>query len=102
MTFAPAGSVVVEALRALERGGTVAVNAIHLDRVPEFPYELLWWERSLRSVANFTRQDARKSLEIAAEIPIETRVERLALGQPNSALQRLNRGDVQGAYVLVP
>jgi len=102
VTFAPAGSVVVEALRALKRGGTVAVNAIHLDRIPEFPYELLWWERSLRSVANFTRQDAREFLEIAAMIPIETRVESLALEQANSALQRLGRGDVEGAFVLVP
>ena len=70
VTFAPVGSVVVSALRATGPGGTVAVNAIHLDRVPEFSYDLLWRERSLRSVANFTRADARAFLDLAVEIPI--------------------------------
>ena len=69
------GDVVVAALRALDRGGTVAVNAIHLDRVPEFPYELLWWERSIRSVANVTRRDAAEFLELAARIPVRADVE---------------------------
>jgi propanol-preferring alcohol dehydrogenase len=102
VTFAPAGSVVVDALRSLKRGGTVAINAIHLDGVPEFPYELLWWERTLRSVSNFTRQDAREFLELATAIPVETRVERLPLDQANRALQRLSVGDVQGTFVLGP
>ncbi|MDA8202175.1 MAG: zinc-dependent alcohol dehydrogenase family protein [Chloroflexi bacterium] len=102
VTFAPAGSVVVAALRALERGGTVAINAIHLDRIPEFPYDLLWWERSIRSVANFTRQDAREFLALAAEIPIRTAVESLPLEEGNTALQRLEAGRVEGAFVLLP
>ena len=101
ITFAPAGDVVVAALRSVGRGGTVAVNAIHLDRVPEFPYELLWWERSIRSVANFTRRDAREFLELAATIPIRTEVEAFALEDVNEALVRLATGRVGGAAVLV-
>ena len=62
VTFAPVGDVVVAALSALDRGATVAINAIHLDRIPEFPYELLWWERTMRSVANVTRADAAEFL----------------------------------------
>ena len=102
ITFAPAGEVVVAALRAVGRGGTVVVNAIHLDRVPEFPYELLWWERSLRSVANFTRQDAREFLALAAEIPLRTRVERFPLAQANAALERLAAGRLTATAVLMP
>ncbi len=102
VTFAPAGDVVVAALRALDRGGTVAINAIHLDRIPEFPYDLLWWERSIRSVANFTRQDAREFLALAAEIPIRTAVEPLSLEQGSTALERLQAGRVEGAFVLLP
>jgi propanol-preferring alcohol dehydrogenase len=102
VTFAPVGDVVVRALRALGRGGTLAINAIHLSRVPEFPYELLWWERSLRSVSNFTRRDAAEFLDLAQRIPIETRSERLPLEQANTALARLKRGEVSGAFVLVP
>lgn len=101
VTFAPAGDVVVAALRALDRGGTVAVNAIHLDRVPEFPYELLWWERSLRSVANVTRRDVREFLEIAAAIPIRTEIEAFPLADANLALQRLAGGAIDGAAVLI-
>jgi propanol-preferring alcohol dehydrogenase len=100
VTFAPAGDVVLRALRALDRGGTVAINAIHLDRVPEFPYEDLWWERCIRSVANFTRQDAREFLTLAAEIPVRTAVEEHPLEDANVALARLARGEVQGAAVL--
>ena len=100
VTFAPAGEVVVAALRAVDRGGTVAVNAIHLDRVPEFPYELLWWERSLRSVANFTRRDAREFLALAAEIPIRTETEVYPLDAANQALADLAAGRVSGAAVL--
>ncbi len=101
ITFAPAGEVVVAALRALDRGGTVAINAIHLDRIPEFPYELLWWERSLRSVANFTRQDAREFLELAVSIPIRTEVQLFGLEQGNEALAQIARGEIAGAAVLV-
>ncbi len=100
VTFAPAGSVVAAALRALDRGGTVAINAIHLDRIPELPYADLWWERSLRSVANFTRQDAREFLELAARIPVRTEYETHPLADANLALRRLSDGAVRGAAVL--
>ncbi len=101
ITFAPVGDVVLRALEAVDRGGTVAINAIHLDRMPEFPYERLWWERSLRSVANFTRRDAQEFLDLAAEIPVRTAVERYPLGDANEALSRLAAGEVSGAAVLV-
>jgi propanol-preferring alcohol dehydrogenase len=100
ITFAPAGAVVASALSALDRGGTVAINAIHLDRVPELPYSDLWWERSLCSVANFTRVDAREFLELAERIPIRTEIEPYALDDANVALERLSRGQVRGAAVL--
>ena len=100
VTFAPAGEVVVAALKAVDRGGTVAVNAIHLDGIPAFPYELLWWERSIRSVANFTRQDAREFLALAAEIPIRTETEVYPLAAANQALADLAAGSVSGAAVL--
>lgn len=102
ITFAPAGSVVVAALEAVDRGGTVAVNAIHLDRVPAFPYERLWWERSLRSVANVTRADAVAFLDLAATIPVRTRVVELPLAEANVALAALAAGDISGAAVLRP
>ena len=101
MTFAPAGDVVVTALRSLDRGGTVAINAIHLDRVPEFSYDLLWWERSLRSVANFSRADAREFLELAAEIPIRTEIQPFELDRANEALAALAEGRLEGTPVLV-
>lgn len=100
ITFAPAGEVVIRALEAVDRGGTVAINAIHLDRVPEFSYDLLWLERSLRSVANFTRTDAREFLELAASIPIRTSVESFGLDEANLALERLATGQIAGAAVL--
>ena len=102
VTFAPAGDVVVAALRTLDRGGTVAINAIHLDRVPEFPYDLLWWERCIRSVANVTRQDAREFIELAAAIPVRADIEVHPLADANLALQRVASGEVHGAAVLVP
>ena len=101
VTFAPVGDVVIAALRATTRGGTVAINAIHLDRVPQFSYDLLWWERNLVSVANYTRQDATELLELAATIPLRTRFERHALDDANIALQRLRSGKVSGSAVLV-
>lgn len=100
ITFAPAGEVVVRALEAVDRGGTVAINAIHLDRVPEFSYDLLWLERSIRSVANFTRTEAREFLGLAASIPIRTSVESFPLEEANIALQRLADGQISGAAVL--
>jgi alcohol dehydrogenase, propanol-preferring len=102
ITFAPSGDVVVAALRSLDRGGTVAVNAIHLDRVPEFAYDLLWWERCVRSVANVTRRDAREFIALAASIPVHADVELHPLADGNLALQRIASGAVQGAAVVVP
>ena len=100
ITTAPAGNVVLAALRAVDRGGVVAVNAIHLDRVPEFPYDWLWWERQLRSVANVTRRDAAEFMELAAAIPIRTSVEIFPLEAANEALQALAAGRIRGAAVL--
>ena len=100
ITFAPAGSVVAAALKALDRGGVVAVNAIHLDRLPEMPYDDLWWERSIRSVANVTRDDVREFLDLAASIPVRTRTEVLPLDEVRTALRRLAAGDVAGSFVL--
>jgi alcohol dehydrogenase, propanol-preferring len=101
VTFAPVGSVVASALRALDRGGVVAINAIHLDHLPEMPYEDLWWERSIRSVANVTRADAREFLELALRIGITTDVETYPLTEANAALARLAAGQVAGTAVLV-
>jgi propanol-preferring alcohol dehydrogenase len=100
ITFAPVGSVVVSALRALARGGTVVVNAIHLDGIPAFDYDDLWWERSIRSVANVTRRDAREFLELAAAIPVRTRVSPFAIEDGNVALRAIESGGMAGAAVL--
>jgi propanol-preferring alcohol dehydrogenase len=102
ITFAPVGSVVADALRGLDRGGTCVVNAIHLDRVPEFPFQDLYWERRLLSVANFTRQDSRELLQLAPQIPIRTQSEIFPLRDANLALQRLKEDRVRGAAVLLP
>ena len=102
ITFAPVGDVVVSALKALDRGGIVAVNAIHLDRVPQFNYDDLWWERSLRSVANVTPADVREFLELVPRAGVATVHEELPLSEANSALARLDAGEVRGSLVLVP
>lgn len=101
VTFAPSGDVVVAALKALDRGGAVAINAIHLDRIPQLDYDDLWWERSLRSVANVTRQDVRDFLELVPVAEVQTQYEVLPLDDAPQALQRLERGDVRGALVLI-
>ncbi|MGD9047389.1 MAG: zinc-dependent alcohol dehydrogenase family protein [Anaerolineae bacterium] len=100
ITFAPAGWLVPEALRVLRKGGTLAINAIHMSPIPEMPYSLLYGERIVRSVANATRQDAEDLLRLAARIPIHTDVELYPLEQANAVLQRLKRAEVQGAAVL--
>jgi propanol-preferring alcohol dehydrogenase len=100
ITFAPAGWIVLEALRALRKGGTVAINAIHMSPIPEMKYSFIYGERTLRSVANLTRQDAEELLQLAAEIPIHTEVEVYPLAEANRALQRLKDGQVRGAAVL--
>lgn len=101
VTFAPVGSVVVSALRALAPGGTVAVNAIHLDGIPAFDYDLLWRERQIRSVANYTRADAAEFLALAADIPVVSQVDEYPLSEANEALRHLAAGRSRGTPVLV-
>lgn len=102
ITFAPVGSAVAAALGALDRGGTVAINAIHLDHIPELDYDQLWLERSLRSVANVTRDDVVEFLALAATIPVRTNFETFALTGANDALALLGSGSIAGAAVLRP
>jgi len=103
ITFAPSGDVVVLALGCLRKGGVVAINAIHLDRMPEFDYDrLLWGERQIRSVANMTRQDAREFLGIAAEIGLKPKVTLFPLEQANLALAAVKADAIDGAAVIVP
>ncbi len=102
LTFAPVGQVVVAALEALDRAGVCVVNAIHLDRVPEFAYQHLYWERRIQSVANFTRGDSAELLRLATDIPIRTQHETYPLEEANVALTRLREDRVSGAAVLVP
>jgi propanol-preferring alcohol dehydrogenase len=98
--FAPAGELVPAALRALAKGGTVVCAGIHMSGIPSFPYEILWGERSIRSVANLTRADVEEFMALAPKVPVRTEVERYELGEANEALTRLRAGDVRGAAVL--
>jgi propanol-preferring alcohol dehydrogenase len=101
ITFAPSGDVVIAALGALRKGGVVAINAIHLDRIPQFDYDsLLWGERELRSVANMTRTDAREFLEIAAEIGLHPKATVFPLAQANEALRAVRDDSINGAAVI--
>jgi len=100
--FAPAGELVPVALRAVRKGGVVVCAGIHMSPIPEFPYDILWGERVLRSVANLTRADGRELLELAARMKIRTEVEEFPLDAANAALVKLKSGDVRGAAVLVP
>ena len=98
--FAPAGELVPAALRVLAKGGVVVCAGIHMSDIPSFPYELLWEERSVRSVANLTRADGREFLELAPRVPVRTEVDVVPLAQANEALERLRRGEVRGSLVL--
>jgi len=103
VTFAPSGEVVIAALGSLRKGGVVAINAIHLDRIPEFDYDrLLWGERQLRSVANMTRSDARDFLDLAAKIRLQPKVTAYPLEQANEALSALKSDSVDGAVAIIP
>jgi propanol-preferring alcohol dehydrogenase len=103
VTFAPSGDVVIAALSSLRKGGVVAINAIHLDRIPPFDYDrLLWGERQIRSVANMTRADARDFLKIAAEIDLRPKVTVFPLEHANEALQALKSDSIDGAAVITP
>jgi propanol-preferring alcohol dehydrogenase len=102
IVFAPVGSLVPAALRAVRKGGSVVCAGIHMSAIPSFPYELLWGERVLRSVANLTRRDGEEFLALAPRVPVRTEVEAFPLEDANEALDRLRAGDVRGAAVLVP
>jgi propanol-preferring alcohol dehydrogenase len=103
VTFAPSGDVVIAALASLRKGGVVAINAIHLDRIPQFDYDrLLWGERQIRSVANMTRADARDFLQLAAAIRLRPKVTVFSLDQANEALAAVKSDAVDGAAVIVP
>ena len=103
ITFAPSGDVVVAALASLRKGGVIAINAIHLDRIPEFDYDrLLWGERQIRSVTNMTRTDARDFLQVAAQIGLRPKVTVFPLHQANEALLAVKNDSIDGAAVIVP
>lgn len=100
--FAPVGALIPAALQAVEKGGTVVCAGIHMSPVPSFPYAMLWGERSIRSVANLTRQDGKDFFRVAAQVPLRIAVEPLPLAQAVEGLDRLRLGLVRGAVVLVP
>jgi propanol-preferring alcohol dehydrogenase len=100
--FAPVGELVPAALRAVARGGTVVCAGIHMSEIPALPYELLWGERTLRSVANLTRADGEEFMALARRVPVRIEVEAHPLVAANEALARLRAGEVRGAAVLVP
>ena len=100
--FAPVGALVPAALRSLRKGGIVVCGGIHMSDIPTFPYDILWGERQIRSVANLTRQDAIEFLELAPRIPLHTQVVEFPLAEANEALQALRNGELNGAAVLRP
>ncbi len=100
--FAPVGALIPAALKATRKGGTVVCGGIHMSDIPSFPYDILWGERVVRSIANLTRDDAREFLELAPGVPVKTEVECFPLDQANEALQRLREGRLTGAAVLIP
>jgi len=100
IVFAPAGELVPAALKNLKRGGTLVLGGIYMSPIPSFSYDLLYWERKIRSVANNTRRDGFDFLEVAAEIPIHTQVQLYSLDQANEALETLKRDGIRGAGVL--
>jgi propanol-preferring alcohol dehydrogenase len=99
--FAPVGELVPTALAALAKGGTVVCAGIHMSDIPSFPYELLWEERRVVSVANLTRRDGEEFLGLAPQVPVDTKVETYELERATEALERLRAGQVRGSAVLV-
>jgi propanol-preferring alcohol dehydrogenase len=99
--FAPVGALVPTALRAVVKGGTVVCAGIHMSPIPSFPYDILWGERTVRSVANLTRRDGEQFLALAPRVPVHTETEALPLERANEALDRLRSGQLRGAAVLV-
>ena len=100
--FAPVGALVPLALRSTDKGGTVVCGGIHMSDIPSFPYDLLWEERVVRSVANLTRKDGAEFLDLAPRVPVETTIHTFPLQQANEALEALRQGKIHGAAVLVP
>jgi len=100
LVFAPAGELVPSALRAVARGGSVVCGGIHMSDIPAMPYEILWGERVLRSVANLTRKDGERFMAVAPQVPVRTQVEVFALERAQEALDRLRSGRIRGAGVL--
>jgi propanol-preferring alcohol dehydrogenase len=100
IVFAPAGEIVPAALKALRKGGALVLGGIHMSAIPSFDYELLYQERTIKSVANNTRQDGEDFLRVAAEIPIKTRVQLYPLAEANKALNALKNDAIEGAAVL--
>jgi propanol-preferring alcohol dehydrogenase len=100
--FAPVGALVPAALRAIRPGGTVVCGGIHMSDIPSFPYEILWREKRLVSVANLTRKDAEEFLALAPQVPIRVTTELFPLNQANTALENLRKGNLTGAAVLIP
>jgi alcohol dehydrogenase, propanol-preferring len=99
--FAPVGSLIPQALRAVGKGGTVVCGGIHMSDIPSFPYSILWEERSISSVANLTRRDGEEFMTLAPKVPVRTEVETFPLEEANEALGRLRSGTIRGAAVLV-
>ena len=99
--FAPVGALIPQALRHTAKGGTVVCAGIHMSDIPEFPYSILWGERSVRSIANLTRRDGEAFLDIAPKAGVRVEAETFPLASANEALQRLSSGQVRGAAVLV-
>ena len=102
LVFAPVGALVPAALRSVRKGGVVVCGGIHMSDIPSFPYELLWGERVVRSVANLTRRDGEEFLGLAARAGVRSRVRPYPLAEANEALADLRAGRLEGAAVLVP
>jgi propanol-preferring alcohol dehydrogenase len=100
--FAAAGELVPLALKALGKGGIVVCGGIHMSDIPSFPYELLWEERSVCSVANLTRRDGEEFFALAPRVPVRSTIETFSLTEANEALSRLRGGKIRGVAVLVP
>jgi propanol-preferring alcohol dehydrogenase len=100
--FAPVGALVPAALRVVRKGGVVVCGGIHMSDIPSFPYDILWGERVVRSVANLTRQDAEEFLALAPNVPVKTSIQEFQLEKANEALDELRSGNLTGAAVLIP
>ena len=100
--FAPVGGLVPAALSAVRKGGIVVCGGIHMSDIPSFPYNILWGERTIRSVANLTRKDAEEFLELAPRVPVRTSVKTYPLAEANAALDAVRAGHLTGAAVLIP